>query len=524
MKNTIIKLSLICMFTMVMVSAKAQDLTEAIKMYNYERYESAKKILAPLAATNPQANYYLGLAELGLRNTKAAKEIFAKQPADAANLAGMARTAFLEGNKDVAMQMLNGLVAKAKKKDIATTLKFCADAITYTSGGDLNKAIEWYKKSNELAESAETYLAMGDAHNDMQGGGGNAMSRWEDAVLKMTNPSRAYYKMGKLWYDAKNYDSAISCYNRSSSLDPTNPLPYRSFAESYYKISKFDLAKENIEKYMKVSDNTTYDYLYYVNILYQGADYKGVIAKVDELSAKKIDLPYIQRLKGFSNMKLGNYPAALTDMEKFFSTATKSDLMQLDYFNYAKILLKTPGKEALAAENFQKGFDFDKTTDVSGIYREMAEEYKNNGDYKNAAMWYDNLIANSANTATMLDYYYGGYCNYAIDNYAQAAIQFAEVDRQNPTDPTGVYWQARTAGAIDSLAKTGGAEAFYKRYLEMVGNAADRQSEIAKSYEYLALLAFKRNDKTNAATYATKAIEANPQSELGKEIMGMIKK
>ena len=33
--------------------AQAQSLEDGVKMYKYERYESAKKILTPLAASNP---------------------------------------------------------------------------------------------------------------------------------------------------------------------------------------------------------------------------------------------------------------------------------------------------------------------------------------------------------------------------------------------------------------------------------------------------------------------------------------
>ena len=74
--------------------ASAQSLEEGVKMYQYERYQSAKKILTPLAASSPAANYYLGLSELALENTNEAKTIFSKYAEDAANMAGLARVAF----------------------------------------------------------------------------------------------------------------------------------------------------------------------------------------------------------------------------------------------------------------------------------------------------------------------------------------------------------------------------------------------------------------------------------------------
>ena len=80
------------------IGVRAQSVDEGIKMYNYERYQSAKKILGPLAGTNPLANYYLGLSELQMGNKDVAKAIFMKQPDNNPNASGLARVSFVEGN------------------------------------------------------------------------------------------------------------------------------------------------------------------------------------------------------------------------------------------------------------------------------------------------------------------------------------------------------------------------------------------------------------------------------------------
>ena len=71
MKKSIIVLIL----GLSIVTAQAQNIEEGIKMYKYERFQSAKNILTPLAASNPIANYYLGLSELGDDNISQAKTI-----------------------------------------------------------------------------------------------------------------------------------------------------------------------------------------------------------------------------------------------------------------------------------------------------------------------------------------------------------------------------------------------------------------------------------------------------------------
>src|SRR5215217_7668923 len=94
-------------------SVNAQSLEEGIKMVKYERYESAKRILEPMAASNPTANYYLGLAELGLEHKDAARADFSKYPADLANMAGLARLAFESGNQAEGQRIAGEVASKA---------------------------------------------------------------------------------------------------------------------------------------------------------------------------------------------------------------------------------------------------------------------------------------------------------------------------------------------------------------------------------------------------------------------------
>jgi len=130
-------------------SLRAQTLEEGIRMYKYQRYESAIRILTPLAASNPQANYYMGLSEAGRENNAAAKTIFQKFPDDNANVSGLAMMLIEENKIPEAMALLNKTAAKAKKKDWSP-YRYAADAITYSEGADPNTAVEWYKKALEV--------------------------------------------------------------------------------------------------------------------------------------------------------------------------------------------------------------------------------------------------------------------------------------------------------------------------------------------------------------------------------------
>src|SRR5689334_13537483 len=139
-------------------SAQAQSLDEGIKLVKYERYESARKVLAPMAGGNAAANYYLGLADLGLEDVTAAKADFAKFPQDPANMAGMARVAYTEKNVAEGNRIAKEVAGKAKKKDWEP-LKYAADAITYTDGGDFQQAIAWYKDALTKNDNADLHIS-----------------------------------------------------------------------------------------------------------------------------------------------------------------------------------------------------------------------------------------------------------------------------------------------------------------------------------------------------------------------------
>ena len=65
MKYNISKAVLIVLAIAFSINANAQQtLDNGIKMYNYKKWQSAERILEPLAVTDPKANYYLGLCYL----------------------------------------------------------------------------------------------------------------------------------------------------------------------------------------------------------------------------------------------------------------------------------------------------------------------------------------------------------------------------------------------------------------------------------------------------------------------------
>ena len=237
----------------------AQNLETGVKMYNFHRWVSAQKVLLPLAATDPRANYYLGLTYLELHDIASATATFQKYPQDPANISGTARVAFAQNDKAKGMQILSDLAATAKKKE-HEPLKFAADAIIYGQGGDYMQAIAWDSAAvRRGAKESSIFISLGDAFRKVPGGGGAAMDNYEHARDAETCNSLALSRIGDLWFDATNYKLALDNYSKAKECDATNPLPYKALAEAFQRSGRYDKALENMQQYMKLSDNSFND-------------------------------------------------------------------------------------------------------------------------------------------------------------------------------------------------------------------------------------------------------------------------
>ena len=504
--------------------SNAQTKEEGIQMYKYDRFESAKKILEPLSATDAMANYYLGLAEIALEKNNEAKAIFQKYPEDNANNAGLARIYFLEKKPQEAMAILQKVSSKSKKKD-SSPLRLAADAVTYSEGSDPNVAIDWYKKAMLVERTGDLHIALGDAYRKIQGGGGDAMTNYEYAETFENTKSIANQKMGNLWYAAKIYDSALAKYARASELDSKNPLPYKSLADAYYRIKKYKISKENIEKYLELSDKTADDQMQYANTLYLAKEYQPAVTKMQELIAKGIEKPYMYRVIGFSLYELKDYKGAAENMDKLFAKQDPAKIIPQDYMYFGKILMKDSAKAVQADTYFEKGIAADTSTDKIPLYRELAENLKEGEKYLSAAKWYSKIIESNSPTTETLDYWWCGACHFYAKDYVNAELKFKVMAEKFPTEPSSIFMLARTAFyAKDKTYTNGAASEYYKQYLAMVNDDINNKSDLIKAYTYLSTVSYNLKNKADATLYVNKLVALEPTNETAKQLLSLIPK
>ena len=502
------------------IAAKAQTVEEGIKMLNYERYQTAQKILEPLAAGNARANYYLGLAQLGNEKKDAARATFAKFPEDGANIAGLARVDFAEGKTTEGTTKALLAASKAKKKDWEQQ-KFAADALS-VDGGNPTVALEYYTKAMEKApDNLGLKIAYGDASQKLDNGGGKAMTSYETVIAKDPKNSLAYSRIGALWYAARKYDSALLNYARAKDADPNNPLPYRDLANAYFYVGKYELAKQNSDQYLKLSDGSVEDKIQHANLLYLAKYYPEAIKEMQDLIATGAEKPYMYRIIGYSQFETGDYANALTNMNNFFAKQDPKKILPSDYMYYGKILSQNAKVEE-ADGYYNKAIAADSSKDKAELYRKIAEGFvaqKNEAAYGKAGEWYSKIVVDNANTKA-IDYFNWGLYKYYGKKYDDAAKAFAAMRTKYPEQPSAIYWQGRVAAAVDNEGKTGDALPFFNDWLKIedTKDYTKKPADLNKAYQYIALYSYNKGDKAQTQVYMDKISSIDPNDAFVKQL------
>ncbi|MBC7554044.1 MAG: tetratricopeptide repeat protein [Taibaiella sp.] len=518
------KLMIITAAASLAIGAFAQQPTveSGIKLYNYKKYNSAQKALTPLSVKDAKANYYLGLAYLDAGSATKANYQFQKYPDDPANISGTAMVAFASKDAAKGMQIAKDLAAKAKKKEFMPML-YAAKALTYSDGADLQQAIQWYKDVlTKDPNNVEAHLGLGDTYRKMTGGGGEAMNNYEAITEKDAKNSLVLSRIGDLWYEARNYSSAVEFYDKAKNADSTNPLPYYSLSQAYWRSGQFDKSLTNIRKYISISDNTISDQVNFVEILYlakancEAAKLAQELMTQEVPADKKISLTGIL---GFAQADCGDSIEAQKNLKQYFALQKPKAITPGAYIEYGKLWLKLNNLDS-ASFYYLKGIEGDTAKNKTDIYRQIAEAYRMKKEYCRSGEWYDNLI--KSNPATQpLDHFWCVVMYYYCKDWKSAIPAAQRFEEKYPDQASSTYWRARVLAAVDSEAATGAAEPYFASWIEKIGAEADKKekkADVTKAYQYLLLYNYNKKDKEKTKLYMDKLRSVDANDGLLKQI------
>ncbi len=518
MKKIIVAFS----FLILATSMSAQDLAEAKKMLRYEKYQTAVKMLTPLAATSPEAKYYLGLAQAGTGNYADAEATMLDLPEGDFRKAGLASVYYAMDRVADGNSQISELTRKVKRKEWLQ-YKLAGDAAFMSDNEEvIRKGIENYDLAIEKNPDANFYVAKGELWRKVTDGAGKAMTAYQTATSIDPTNSLSYSQQGELWYDARVNDSVLVLYNKAKQFDPENPLPYGYLADAYMNQGNYELAKENIEKFLELSDKTPEDQKKYLNILFLSQDYDKVITVGNSLLGTEVEQPYMYRLIGEAYMNKGDYDKALNSFNTFFKKQPKDKILYTDYQDMGKIMLEK-GDTAKSDEYLEKSISLlDTDSAKAAVMDANGNFYKENKDYSRAAYWYNKALPFSEKGPG--NYFWAGYMSYYSGDYDNAITVLDQMEEAYPEEPSGFYWSGRAKMAKDENAETGLANESLEKYLELTAGDEAKKDQQVRAMEYLATVAYNKKDYSKSKDYCKKIIALDPQNNIATQILGFVNK
>ncbi|MBD2699749.1 tetratricopeptide repeat protein [Spirosoma sp. BT702] len=538
----------------------AQDVVQAaMKDVEAERYTKAEQALTQLANSSPTADnqFYLGYYFLRSGQIDKAKAAFDKgNAADAKNQlnnVGLAGVALAKKDRAGAKALIDGALAATKNKNQAVLVKA---GEMYTLSEQTNDPAEALRilqladEKDKKNEDAEIEMLMGDAYF-LKNDGGNAITKYENAMQIRPNLAEANYKIGRLYLRGKNYAKAQEFFKTAIQNDAEFSPTYRAYADALANSRAYKSAAQNYELFIQKSGTTDPELLLDVaRYKFLAEDYQGAIAYLDQLKGK-INNPIIDRMYGWAYAALGKNQESVESLNKFI-TSSPQKVMYDDYkyLGRAQMQLNTPEGDSLGILNLEKAATQDTT---ENLYREIAKTLYDNKKYDKAAAYYAKTIANDKKPQNN-DYLWLGLANYQyaprigrdstaapMDTaqirqlketyYLRADSAFAmmasKIEADGKKYPLAYYYRAGAnyyAYPNDRMKGAAAAEPLYLKFIEqsMAPDSSDKtdyKRYLITSYKALAGFSILKKDDEKAKEYFNKVLELDPNDESVKKAL-----
>ena len=525
--------------------ANAQDINQAKKAIDAEKYEEAKTILKSILQAKPSngmASFFLGNVYLTQSIKDSATLSFEKglSASEAArfNHIGLGQMD-LDRNDTIAANAKFILATKDMRKKDFEEYVYVAKAYMNAEKPNYKAAVAILKRAlvnNPM--DAQLQLALGDAYYGLSNQN-DAYKAYRDAFQADNTLLRAKMQLGVLLKGAKSYDEASKAYNEVIAINPNYGPVYRELAETYYKIARnkpskaaenFKIAIDYYQKYMDLTDYSIHSRMRRADFLILAKEYKAL----EEEANKMIELdkvnPRIFRYLGYAAFENGNVDKAIQSLETFTSNATNKIIAKdFQVLGLAKIK-KGTSADGLSIDPvaFEAGLaSIKKSIEMESLavedLNEVGKKMFGQKLYKEAASIFELGASNSESKSYLDDNLYLGLSLYYANNkkdvkpeiagLQKADAAFDKVLVASPSYYEAYIFKARTNSLMENDENT---IKFYEAYVAAVTAKGAEEvakpaviKKIAESYNTIGAT-YANTDKVKAVEYFNKTLAIDP--------------
>lgn len=522
----------------------AQTVQDGLRNLDAERYNAAGTIFNQLTTAAPTAEnyfyqgyYFLNLTEPDLEKAKDAftKGAATEKKPDPLNRVGLAAVKLLSGDKAGAKADFD-LIKKDTKNKNPEVLFRIGEAYAISEDTKLNDPAEAVLNIQagldvlKVKNNPDYYIALAKAYL-LKNDGGAAMTALENALNMGQKAAPIHTLMGKVWFQGKIYQKAQGELNEAIKSDAEHAPAYELLSKLFQIFGKFDLAAKNAKLYLEKSEPSDASKLRYVKLAFTVKDYPGATKVLNEIFDKIKD-PVKFRLRGYTQVELGECIEGIKNIQEFLKLASPDRHFPLDYGQIGRgyICIKDDANKAandsIGITYMEKAMQMGDTT--INYTNDIIAVYKAAKRWDKLAATYEKSIAKEGTKADGADYYNLSDSYIRAKDYVKADSALSQtIILYKDTWLTPYILKARVKQYANPNDSTFMAAPIYEKYISLVPEA-DKAKDLTKkylaeAYGYLGIKALLLDkDTAKAKEYMNMVLTYDPTNQQAQKVLDSI--